>query len=118
MTWTLRVRGASSQPIARDFLCDECGPFSATVDRDAEVHPCPDCNVPRAFVLSPPRVSIPIAEVVKGGVAKPDSPMYLDTRDLGNGMSATEWRAKRDKIYEERRHAEAKEFDRFCKGVS
>ncbi len=117
MTFTVRIRGAHSQPIARDFACHDCGPFSAEVSRDADTHPCPDCGAPTPFVLSPVHGSVKATEAIRGSVAKPDSPMYLDTRELGNGMPMAEWRAKRDKLYEERRHKESKEFGRFSKGV-
>jgi hypothetical protein len=46
--------------------------------------------------------------VVRGPVAKPDSPMFCDTRELGEGMKMGEWKAKRQKLYAERRHREFK----------
>ncbi len=110
MTFTVRIRGDHTAPIARDFACHDCGPFSAVVDRDTNTCPCPDCGAPTPFVLSPVRGSVRLAEVVRGGVAKADSPMYLDTKPLAEGMSMTEWKAKREKLQIERRHAERKKL--------
>jgi hypothetical protein len=36
--------------------------------------------------------------------------MYLDTRELGEGMPYQEWRDKRDRLYRDRRHAESKDL--------
>lgn len=110
MSWTVKTRGASSQPMLQDFLCDDCGPISTIAPRDVDSTPCPDCGKPARWVISAPRVAIPIAEVVRGGVAKPDSPMYLDTRPLAEGMPLTEWKARRQKLYEERRWKESKKL--------
>lgn len=118
MAWTLRTRGASSQPVMQDFLCDECGPCSALAPRDVDGIPCPDgCGGIAHWVISAPMVGAVKASVDRGAIAKPDSPMFLDTRELGNGMPKSEWRAKRDKMYAERRHKERGEFARFAKGA-
>ncbi len=112
--------------ILADFCCPYHGRFEALAESDAEWHPCPvwmvhghanpatsveapcDCQSP--WSPSPVRGRVRIGEVVRGGVDKPDSPMMLDTRELGNGMPMEEWRARRDKMYEERRWKESKEF--------
>ncbi len=100
MTWTVKVRGAHSQPISRDFLCDECGPFSAIVeDRDAETHPCPDCSKPAPIADSPVMGRVRLIEAVKGRWEKPAKATYLDTRDLGEGQDVDDFRAKRRKLW-------------------
>lgn len=97
--------------IANEFLCDSHGRFTAIVDRDGpDCHPCPRCSAPSVWVISAPMGRIRIGEVERGGVDKPDSPMYLNTRELGEGMPYDEWRGKRDKMYEERRHREGKDL--------
>jgi hypothetical protein len=97
--------------IASEFLCDSHGRFDALVDRDApDWHPCPRCSAPSIWVISAPMGRVRIAEVMRGGVDKPDSPMFLDTRKLGEGQPYEEFRAERDKLYAERRHAEGKDL--------
>lgn len=108
MTWTLKVRGAHSQPMTQDFLCDDCGPFYATTDRDATEAPCPDCGKPGQWVISMPKSVSVAASVVRGPVARPESKMFLDTRELGEGMPMSEWKEKRRKLYQERRWKEHK----------
>lgn len=110
MTFTTRIRGASSQQIAQDFLCDDCGPFSALTPRDVDGWLCPDCGEPAPWVMSAPFGWCNGVSVVRGAVAQPDSPMYLDTRPLAEGMSMTEWKAKREKLQIERRHKERKKL--------
>lgn len=118
MTFRIRTRGASSQPILQDFLCADCGPISALAPRDTDHIPCPDCGGPAEWRISAPPGFCSGVGVIRGGVAQPDSPMYLSTRELGEGMPYAEWRAKRDKIYEERRFREAKEWASSVKGVA
>lgn len=97
--------------IVNEYLCDSHGRFSATVDRDGpDCHPCPTCSKPSIYVISAPMGRVRIGEVQRGGVDKPDSPMYLDTRALGEGQPYSEWREQRDKLYQERRHKESKEL--------
>ncbi len=110
MTFTIRIRGDHTAPISQDFACYDCGPFSALTSRDDDTAPCPDCDNPAEWVMSAPHGSVRLAEVVRGGVAKADSPMFLDTRPLAEGMSMTEWKAKREKLQIERRHAERKKL--------
>ncbi len=110
-----------------EFECPFHGRFELTVPRDTNGDP-PEAAKCRAVCgegvseedtlcleMSPWCISAPMgrvrtAEVQRGRVDKPDSPMYLDTRELGEGMPYDDWRAKRDKLYEERRHKEAKDF--------
>ncbi len=105
--------------ILSDFTCPHHGRFETLAESDAESMPCRSvdagcidgyCDHPSPWSPSPVRGRVRIGEVERGGVDKPDSPMFLDTRELGNGMPMSEWRAKRDKLYRDRRHKEAKEF--------
>jgi hypothetical protein len=117
--------------ILSDFTCPEHGRFEALADSDAEFACCtapiakctcmhPDdrcgadcvteCGIVGAWSPSPVHGRVRTAEVERGGVDKPDSPMFLDTRELGEGMPMEEFRAKRDKMYEERRHAEGRDL--------
>ncbi len=59
---------------------------------------------------SPVRGRVRAAEVERGGVDRPDSPMFLNTRALGEGQPYDEWRKDRDKLYRDRRHKESKEI--------
>jgi hypothetical protein len=98
--------------ILNDYECPTGhGVFEALADRDAlDWHPCPVCSKPSILIMPAPMGRVRLAEVERGGVSKPDSPMFLDTRELGEGMPMEEWRAKRDKVYEERRHKESKDL--------
>lgn len=117
MTWKLTVRGAHSQPCMQDFLCDTCGPISALAPRDVDGIPCPDgCGAIARWVISTPMVGAEKPTVVRGGTATQDSPLWLNTRGLANGQTMTEYRAQREKVAEEKRWREAKEYDRFVKG--
>lgn len=117
--------------ILSDFTCPYHGRFELLAESDAETAPCPElvsayegedigdsggdgvpCGQPSPWTPAPIRCRVRIGEVERGGVGKPASPMFLDTRELGEGMPMEEWRAKRDKVYEERRHKEAKDFVR------
>jgi hypothetical protein len=94
--------------ILSDFTCPEHGTFERLVDVSAESVPCRECGADCPWTPAPIRCRVRIGEVERGGVDKPDSPMYLDTRELGEGMPYDEWKAKRDKVYEDRRHKESK----------
>ncbi len=117
--------------ILADFDCPEHGIFEALVDADLEfacctepraactcIHPddrcgvdcVTECGIVSPWSPSPVRGRVRIGEVVRGGVDQPDSPMYLNTRELGEGMPMSEWREKRDKMYAERRHKESKDL--------
>ncbi len=115
--WKLTGRGAHSQPIMLDFLCPNCGPSSSLADRDCDGVPCPDgCGRIAERVMSMPVVGPEKATVVRGGVAPQERPEWLSTRGLANGQTMTEYRAQRDKVQEERRWRERKEYERFVKG--
>jgi hypothetical protein len=98
--------------ILNDYECPtDHGIFEALMDSNGpDCAPCPVCSKPSIRLMPAPMGRVKIGEVVRGGVDKPDSPMYLNTRELGEGMPYDDWRAKRDKMYDERRFAESKKF--------
>jgi hypothetical protein len=116
--------------ISAEYRCCSHGVFGVVVERDAngdppECWPCPElilgadesdldddvcCDYPSPWTISAPMGRVRTAEVVRGGVDRPDSPFYLDTRKLGEGQPYEEFRAERDKLYAERRHKESKEL--------
>lgn len=98
MTWTLKVRGASSQPMLSDFLCPNCGPCSALAPRDCDGIPCPDgCGEIAVWVMPAPfgRVN-PVSFSTGRSDERP--PGMLDTRPLAEGMSKAEWDKQQRKI--------------------
>lgn len=95
--------------ILSDFTCPYHGRFEALADAEAESHPCGSCSVLAPWSPSPVRGRVRLGEVERGAVARPDSPMMLDTRSLGEGEPYADWRARRDKMYQERRWAERKD---------
>ncbi len=93
--------------IILEFDCPDHGRFEAMVERSEpnDTHPCPDCEVPAPWTISAPLVRIKLASAAtQGGYVKPDHPLALDTRELGEGMSMQEWRAKRAKKWAEHDH--------------
>ena len=117
--------------ILSDFTCPVHGRFEQLADADDDEAKCMTwlteeetiaaghkwfgyptlyCGTWSPWTPTPIRCRVRTAEVERGGVDRPASPMYLDTRELGEGMPYDEWRAKRDKMYEDRRHKESKEL--------
>ena len=96
--------------ILADYYCRTCADsFEATVPSPSpDEHECPFCGEMAGWLPTPIQGSVRAGEVVRGPVSKPDSPMFCDTRELGEGMPMKEWKAKRAKLYEERRHKESK----------
>lgn len=106
MTWTLKSRGDSTAPIVSEFECLEHGRFEETVERKADVAPCPDCGHPSPWVISAPKAkvwSVPCSAVSRGGDNE-RRPGMLDTRPLADGMSMRDWRKIQDGHRQERRH--------------
>jgi hypothetical protein len=136
MTFTVKVRGASSQPMVCVYTCPEHGEFDAEVQRDAngnspDVVPCPSlvdsdpikhtdghtyvfrgyCGKPAAWTPSADiACRVKRFEVVRGKWERPERPTYLDTRKLGEGQSWDEFRKERAKVWEEKRQKEVKEL--------
>ena len=101
--------------IVCDYICTspDCGDVQEhTVPSPApDIVECETCGEEAHWLPSPIRGSVRVGEVERGKVAKPDSPMFCDTRELGEGMPLSEWKAKRAKMYEERRFQERKRGD-------
>jgi hypothetical protein len=111
--------------ILADYCCPCHGHFEQMVESPSpDEVPCPAvyecnppatrrnvlCGLPSPWAPSPIRGRVNHAEVVRGTVDRPESPMMLDTRALGEGQPYSEWRESRDKMYRERRHKESKEL--------
>lgn len=123
MAFTVRVRGASSQPMVCVYTCPEHGEFDADVTRDANGN-SPDtvacqvadyygrCDAVSTWTPSPVFSKVKPWEVVRGNWEKPEKKTFTDTRDLGEGMSYDEWKKKRAAVWEERRQAEVRELTR------
>lgn len=96
--------------ILADYLCSTCGPFEATV-----ASPSPDHVMCACGSLAPwmpaPLVHRMAVSTTRGKSEKPERPGWLDTRELGEGMPMSEWRAKRAKVTNEERHNLKKELD-------
>jgi hypothetical protein len=96
--------------ILSDYYCTTCADsFEALVPSPSpDEQECPHCGELAGWHPTPIHGSVQASSVVRGTVAKPDSPMFLDTRELGEGMPHKEWKEKRRKLYAERRHKEGK----------
>lgn len=97
--------------ILADYHCASC----ETVREYAVDSPSPD-GVPcscgtRATWVPTPIIGTIATSVARGKVARPDSPMFCDTRNLGEGQPLHEWKEERRKMYQERRHREYKRGD-------
>jgi len=96
--------------ILADFTCAEHGTFESHTDSAADFAPCPTCNTSSPWSPSPVLGKVKIASVSTGKYEPPPTKQYLDTRELGEGMPLSEWRKKREKVHQERRHKSNKEL--------
>ena len=72
---------------------------------------CTVCREPATWTPSPSiACRVRRVEVVRGKWERPERKTYLDTRELGEGQSMEEFRAKREKVWEERRREDIKEM--------
>jgi hypothetical protein len=124
MTFTVKHRGASSQPMVCVYTCPEHGEFDAEVQRDengnspdviecplGEVYGMPSvCGQLATWTPSPVFGKVKPWEVVRGSWEKPARPTYLDTRELGEGQSYDDFKKKRAAIWEEKRKADVMRF--------
>lgn len=97
--------------IVREYLCPDHGRFEIIESRNTATDPgraCPDCGAIAEWVISAPKTKTTWASVERGGVADAPVPWALDTRPLAEGMPLGEFRAKRAKEHNDRRHAEIK----------
>ena len=100
-----------------DFDCPAHGLFEQMADSSADEVFCPSvdengnaCGLASPWRPSPVVGRMKLGEVSRGKSEGPPSKNYMDTRDLGDGMTMTEWRARRAKVHEERRHKSNKEL--------
>jgi hypothetical protein len=138
MTFIRKHSGDRTMPIVAVYTCPEHGEFDAEVQRDEngeapDVIPCDRaldaviepgrsesgyqlrinlCGLPASWTPSPVVGRVKRFEVVRGKWEKPERPTYLDTRELGEGQSMDEFRAKRRAIWEEKRKADVMKFKR------
>ena len=134
MTYVVKHRGDTSRPIIAVYTCPEHGEFDAEVKRD-ESGGAPEltlcraslgwrmdafgpggiehfCCLPSAWTPTPIACSVRRVEVVRGKWEKPERKTYLDTRKLGEGQDIEEFRAEREKIWDEKRRADVKRMAR------
>lgn len=103
MTWTVKIRGDASAPIAAEYECPEHGRFEVTMPRDRLPHamPCLACDAssPWRFPM-PGAVRVPLGAVAQGkSDARPSEDIVMDTRPLADGMPLHEFRERRKKIH-------------------
>jgi hypothetical protein len=96
--------------ILSDYWCTTCADsFEALVPSPSpDEQECPHCGELAGWLPTPIHGSVQVATVERGKVTKPDSPMFCDTRSLGEGQPLKEWKEQRKKLYVERRHKESK----------
>lgn len=101
-----------------EYVCNHCGVrFESLEERPAPrllPHHCEDPGPPLAgvaeMVISAPKVGTVWATAASMGKSDPPpTSRHLDTRDLGDGMSMTEFREKRRNIWREHDHRRAKD---------
>lgn len=126
-----RTEEPNNTPIIGTYTCPEHGEFDCEVRRDArgeapDVIECPvvyqlfegspefgmvHCRLESRWTPSPSiACRVRRVEVVRGKWEKPERKTFLDTRELGEGQSMEEFRAKREKVWEERRREDIKEM--------
>lgn len=105
MSFTIKIRGTSTQPLASEYLCPAHGRMTVIVEREPSGDPpaltaCSVCGEPSEYVISAPRGKVRVAEVVRGGYQKPERETWTNIENLGEGQSPDEWRADRDQVWE------------------
>lgn len=102
MTFTYKIRGDASAPIAAEFECPVHGRFEATMPRDRmpDALPCLSCDEPSPWRFPAPGAArVKLGELVRGkSDERPPESIMLDTRPLADGMPLAEWRAKQADI--------------------
>lgn len=111
--YTVKIRGAvGAGLIAREFDCPDCGIFDETIKRSEDGEgvfvPCQLCGQPSERIASAVLGRIKLGEVTRGKVEKAPTPGHCDTEPLADGMSFTEWKKQRRKMWDDKRRAEFK----------
>jgi len=114
VTFTIRLRGTSSGPLACEYMCPEHGRFDALVDRNSAGDPpasvvCPmNCELEAEHVISAPMGRVRLTEVARGKADDKPTPLALDTQALADGMPMKEWKARRASMWRTHDYAEFK----------
>lgn len=129
MTFTIK-HTRSDRPMVAEYRCPVHGLFSLEVTRDENgdppsTRPCSApkdrclrdgcaapyaCGLPSPYCVSAPRVGVRRVEAVKGKWEKPERKTFLDTRNLGEGQELDDFRADRERIWDEKRKQDLKEL--------
>ena len=109
MTFTVRIRGTSSALIAAEFECPEHGVFEALCHRDADTHLCPACGAVSDWRISAPMSGRPaFISARRGKNEEKPFPTAMDTEALADGMPMHEWKAQREKIWNDHEYKQWK----------
>jgi hypothetical protein len=97
--------------ILSDYECPTHGCFELMVDSPApDDVPCPGCCERAVWVPFPVMGKVRMVEAARGVSDRRPGALAFDTRDLAEGMQMTEWKAKREKAWDEHRHKQNKEL--------
>jgi len=110
MTYTVKLRGSSSAPIAADYMCETCGPFETIVARPApDEIPCDQCAAPATWLPCAPRIKHPLfVSCHRGKADEKPYPEACDTEPLADGMPLHEWKKRRAEMWNAHDYAEFK----------
>jgi hypothetical protein len=97
--------------IQSDYGCPTHGPFEQMVASPApDDVPCPSCGAAAPWIPFPVMGRMRMVEAARGGSDRPSGPLAMDTRELGEGMPLSEWRAKREQAWREHDHKRDKDM--------
>lgn len=96
----------------QEYLCPTHGRFESLVDGDPDTMPCSTCNTMSPWVISAPLTRTPVVTPDSRGYNPPPSG-FMSTRELAEGMSTTEFKARRAEQREQQRKADVMEVKRF-----
>lgn len=109
--YIVRVRGGGGY-VSREYLCLEHGVFDELVERNHAAqrmpHACPICGAASEPAMSAPHGRVKLGEVMRGKVEAAPSPYALDTQPLADGMPLSEFKARRRKLWDDKRRADWK----------
>lgn len=107
--FTIRLRGAPSCYVAREYRCESHGTFSELSSPESEAAPCPECGASAPRGVSAPAVHTQFVVTASQGRSAPKPhARSMDTRPLAEGQTYTSWRKERKKWREEDRHKRVK----------